>query len=91
MLEYRNNWCANEYTVDGLQVNPTKVHVGGVGTFPVVSKIKTGTYNDMGCVYDCRTKEFYVIIDSPFGEVHGPSLQELLKGGYVIQVVEEEV
>lgn len=89
MLQYRNNWYAHEYTVDGKRVTPTKVHVGGVGTFNVEKKEEHGTYMDMGHNYDYRTYQFHIVLDSPFGDTLGPSLKELLEKGYVIQVIND--
>lgn len=87
MLEYRNNWYNHEYSCNGERVAPSKVHVGGVGTFDVTKKEESGYYDDHGHNYSYSTQQYFVVIDSPFGNVRGPSLQELIEKGYVIQVL----
>lgn len=92
LIEYRNNWCTHVYSVQGKQVNPTKVCVyengRAVGEFRVACSEESGSYNDMGRHYDYKTRQYHVVVASPFGNINGPSLNELIRKGYLIELLE---
>lgn len=88
MLTYRNNWCNHEYSVDGVQIVPklVEIHFNGedLGTFEVLTKKEHGSYPDHGHTYPYSTVQYFVSVETPFGETCGPSLMELLQKGYEI-------
>lgn len=93
VIEYGNNWYAHVYSINGKQVYPKKVHVSynGIlfGDYLVGATEENGSYSDMGHRYDFATLQYHVLIESDFGEINGPSLQELIRKGYSIELVEE--
>ena len=91
-LSYHNNWCSHEYSVDGVMVTPqlVEIHFKGedLGTFDVLRKYEQGSYSDHGHTYSYSTLQYFASIDSPFGQTHGPTLNDLITQGYDIFVIQ---
>ncbi|PPD51204.1 MAG: hypothetical protein CTY12_08750 [Methylotenera sp.] len=60
ILEYRNNWEADKYSVNGTEISELKSVIINGKQYSVESKICSIPYSDMGHVYTGTSKHFFV-------------------------------
>lgn len=59
-FEYKNNWEADEYFIDGTKVTDiTEIEIGGE-RYDVIAREVSVPYNDMGHIYEGRSKHFFI-------------------------------